>query len=51
MLFIKGLRSFSFTKVVFCYVPGWEDSERLERGADVTCAIVGAVCIQIRDKH
>jgi pyroglutamyl-peptidase len=39
------------TKVAFCHVPGWEDSERLKRGADAICAIVEAVCMQIRDKH
>lgn len=35
------------TKVVFCHVPGWRDEERLERGADTICAIIGAICKQI----
>jgi pyroglutamyl-peptidase len=38
------------TKVMFCHVPGWEDSERLERGADVICAVIGAICKQIQDR-
>jgi pyroglutamyl-peptidase len=37
------------TKVIFCHVPGWEDSERLERRADAICAVIGAVCKQIQD--
>ncbi|PVH80970.1 hypothetical protein DL98DRAFT_515098 [Cadophora sp. DSE1049] len=35
------------TKVVFCHVPGWRGVERLKRGADVVCAIIGAICNQI----
>ncbi|KAH7413381.1 hypothetical protein BKA64DRAFT_660914 [Cadophora sp. MPI-SDFR-AT-0126] len=35
------------TKVVFCHVPGWRDEMRLKRGADVVCAIIGAICDQI----
>ncbi|KAH7370823.1 hypothetical protein BKA65DRAFT_489298 [Rhexocercosporidium sp. MPI-PUGE-AT-0058] len=35
------------TKVVFCHVPGWRDKERLKRGADVVCAVIGAICNQI----
>jgi pyroglutamyl-peptidase len=35
------------TKVVFCHVPGWKEEERLERGADFVCAVIGAVCRQI----
>ncbi|KAE9372001.1 peptidase C15, pyroglutamyl peptidase I-like protein [Stipitochalara longipes BDJ] len=34
-------------RVLFCHVPGWSDSERLERGADFVCAVIGAVCRQI----
>ncbi|KAG4440553.1 hypothetical protein IFR05_003969 [Cadophora sp. M221] len=35
------------TKVVFCHIPGWRDEERLRRGADVVCAVIGAICKQI----
>jgi pyroglutamyl-peptidase len=36
------------TRVVFCHVPEWkEEEERLERGADFVCAVVGAVYRQI----
>lgn len=35
------------TKVLFCHVPGWRDPERLQKGADVVSAIIGAVCLQI----
>lgn len=35
------------TRVLFCHVPGWKDEERLERGADFVCAVIGAVCRQI----
>jgi len=35
------------TKVVFSHIPGWRDPERLERGADVISAVIGAVCQQI----
>jgi pyroglutamyl-peptidase len=37
------------TTVAICHVPGWEDGEGLERGADAICAIIGAVCKQIQD--
>lgn len=30
--------------VAFCHVPGWEGPERLERGASLVCAVIGAVC-------
>ncbi|KAH6717657.1 hypothetical protein BKA61DRAFT_732107 [Leptodontidium sp. MPI-SDFR-AT-0119] len=36
------------TKVVFCHVPGWRDEERLKRGADVVCAVIGAICNQMQ---
>ncbi|KAK0127873.1 hypothetical protein ONS96_007374 [Cadophora gregata f. sp. sojae] len=40
------------TKVVFCHVPGWRDYERLKRGSDVVCAVIGAICNQIpKGKH
>lgn len=35
------------TKIAFCHVPGWRDEERLERGAAVVCAVIGAICNQI----
>lgn len=35
------------TRVLFCHVPGWTDTKRLQRGADFVCAVVGAVCRQI----
>jgi pyroglutamyl-peptidase len=38
-------------KVLFCHVPGWADEERLKRGADVVCAIIGAVCKQIHEER
>lgn len=34
------------TKVLFVHVPGWKEPERLMRGRDVVCAIVGSVCRQ-----
>jgi pyroglutamyl-peptidase len=36
------------TKVIFTHVPGWRDPERLGRGADVICAIIGSACKQIK---
>ena len=33
--------------VLFTHVPGWRDAERLERGVDAICAIIGAACKQI----
>ena len=38
------------TKVVCFHVLGWEDRERLERGADAICAVIRAVCKQIQDR-
>lgn len=35
------------TKVVFCHVPRWKEAERLERGADFVCSVIGAFCRQI----
>jgi len=35
------------TKVVFCHVPGWRETEKLERGADMISAVIGAICQQI----
>jgi len=32
-------------RVSFCViVPGWEEPQRLERGASLVCAVIGAVC-------
>jgi pyroglutamyl-peptidase len=39
------------TRVVFCHVPGWTEPERLERGADFVCAVIGAVCRQINPSY
>ena len=36
------------TKVVFCHVPGWRDERRLKKGSLAICAIIGAICAQIR---
>lgn len=35
------------TKVIFTHVPGWRDKERLAKGADAVCAIIGSACLQI----
>lgn len=35
------------TRVVFCHVPGWKEPERLGRGADFVCSVIGAVCRQV----
>lgn len=39
------------TRAVFCHVPGWKEPERLERGADFVCAVIGAVCRQINPAY
>jgi hypothetical protein len=36
------------TPVIFTHVPGWKDPERLDRGAETICAIIGSVCSQIK---
>ena len=40
----------SDTEVVFTHVPGWRDAERLGRGAEVVCAIIGSACLQIGER-
>jgi pyroglutamyl-peptidase len=35
------------TSVVLCHVPGREGPERLERGANLVCAVIGAVYRQV----